>query len=126
MRVLSLSWVGTRTAEYAASVAFFTDVLGLRVHSLATDFAVLEVPDGATVELFGPDSAYNRHLTHPVAGSSWRISTRRRQSCEARGRRSCWTRRAARCDRGCTSAHLTGSCMSSPRIARRNLGTSLR
>ena len=68
MRVLSLSWVGTRTAEYAATVAFFTDVLGLSVHSSETDFAVLEVPDGATVEVFGPTSAYNQHLTHPVAG----------------------------------------------------------
>jgi len=31
MRVLSLVWVGTRTAEYPQTVAFFTDVLGLRV-----------------------------------------------------------------------------------------------
>jgi catechol 2,3-dioxygenase-like lactoylglutathione lyase family enzyme len=68
MRVLSLVWVGTRTAEYGATVAFFRDVLGLGVHSEETDFAVLEVPDGATVEVFGPSSAYNRHLTHPVAG----------------------------------------------------------
>jgi catechol 2,3-dioxygenase-like lactoylglutathione lyase family enzyme len=68
VRLLSLSWVGTRTDEYAATVAFFTDVLGLSVHSSETDFAVLEVPDGATVEVFGPASAYNRHLTHPVAG----------------------------------------------------------
>ena len=68
MRVLSLAWVGTRTTEYAATLAFFRDVLGLGVHSLETDFAVLEVPDGATVEVFGPTSAYNRHLTHPVAG----------------------------------------------------------
>jgi catechol 2,3-dioxygenase-like lactoylglutathione lyase family enzyme len=68
MRVLALAWVGTRTAEYAATVSFFADVLGLRVHSAETDFTVLEVPDGATVEVFGPASEYNRHLTHPVAG----------------------------------------------------------
>jgi glyoxylase I family protein len=68
MRVLSLAWVGTRTTEYAATLAFFRDVLGLGVHSLETDFAVLEVPDGATVEVFGPASPYNAHLTHPVAG----------------------------------------------------------
>jgi catechol 2,3-dioxygenase-like lactoylglutathione lyase family enzyme len=43
-------------------------VLGLGVHSSETDFAVLEVPDGATVEVFGPASVYNRHLTRPVAG----------------------------------------------------------
>src|SRR5690349_21109566 len=68
MRVLSLVWVGTRTTEYAATPGFFRDVLGLGVHSLETDFAVLEVPDGATVEVFGPASEWNRHLTHPVAG----------------------------------------------------------
>ena len=68
MHVLSLAWVGTRTTEYAATFAFFRDVLGLAVHSTADDFAVLEIPDGATVEVFGPASPYNRHLTHPVAG----------------------------------------------------------
>ena len=68
MRVLGLTWVGTRTDEYAPTVAFFRDVLGLGVHSTETDFTVLDVPDGATVEIFGPASEYNRHLTHPVAG----------------------------------------------------------
>ena len=68
MEVLSLAWVGTRTTEYAATLAFFEDVLGLGVHSSEPDFAVLQVPDGATVEIFGPASRYNQHLTHPVAG----------------------------------------------------------
>ena len=83
MRVLALAWVGTRTTDYAATLAFFKDVLGLNVHSSQTDFAVLDVPAGklrlsgknddeaaiaATVELFGPTSRYNQHLTHPVAG----------------------------------------------------------
>jgi catechol 2,3-dioxygenase-like lactoylglutathione lyase family enzyme len=68
MRVLSLVWVGTRTTEYAATVAFFRDVVGLPEHSSEPDFTVLEVPGGATVEVFGPASEYNRHLTHPVAG----------------------------------------------------------
>lgn len=68
MRVLALTWVGTRTTDYTATVGFFRDVLGLPVHASETDFTVLEVPDGATVEVFGPGSQYNRHLTHPVAG----------------------------------------------------------
>jgi len=68
MRVLSLVWVGTRTDEYDSTVAFFRDTLGLPVDSTETDFTVLRVPDGATVEVFGPRSEYNRHLTHPVAG----------------------------------------------------------
>lgn len=48
MRVLSLAWVGTRATEYAATVAFFRDVLGLGVHSTETDFTVLDVPGGAS------------------------------------------------------------------------------
>ena len=68
MRVLGVVWVGTRTTEYAATVAFFKDVLGLGEESSETDFAVLKVPDGSTVEVFGPTSRFNEHLTHPVAG----------------------------------------------------------
>jgi catechol 2,3-dioxygenase-like lactoylglutathione lyase family enzyme len=68
MRVLALAWVGTRTTAYTPTVAFFRDVLGLDVQSTEVDFAVLKVPDGATVEIFGPASRYNQHLTHPVAG----------------------------------------------------------
>ena len=68
MQVLSLAWVGTRTTNYTATVTCFKDVLGLGVHSSETDFTVLEVPDGSTVEVFGPASEYNRHFTHPVAG----------------------------------------------------------
>ena len=67
MRVLALAWVGMRTTAYAATLSFFKDVLGLSVHSSETDFAVLDVPGGATVEAFGPTSQDNRHLTHPAA-----------------------------------------------------------
>jgi catechol 2,3-dioxygenase-like lactoylglutathione lyase family enzyme len=68
VRILGLVWVGTRTTEHPATVAFFRDVLGLGVQVSEPDFAVLDVPGGATVEIFGPSSEYNRHLAHPVAG----------------------------------------------------------
>jgi catechol 2,3-dioxygenase-like lactoylglutathione lyase family enzyme len=68
MRVLSLVWLGVRTDNYPATASFFTDVLGLPVNTSETDFTVLDVPGGATVEIFGPSSPYNQHLTHPVAG----------------------------------------------------------
>jgi catechol 2,3-dioxygenase-like lactoylglutathione lyase family enzyme len=38
MRVLALAWVGTRTTDYTATVAFFRDVLGLDVHATEVDF----------------------------------------------------------------------------------------
>lgn len=68
MKVLGLVWVGTRTSSFSETTAFFRDVLGLGVHASEPDFEVLEVPDGSTVEVFGPSSPWNRHLTHPVAG----------------------------------------------------------
>jgi hypothetical protein len=116
MRVLSLAWVGTRTTEYTATLAFFRDVLGLAVHSSEIAFAVLEVPDGATVEVFGPASQYNQHLTHPVAGFLVPISTTRRRNRERPASRLCCRCRAARRGRGCTFALPMGSSMSSWRI----------
>ena len=68
MEVLGLVWVGTRTTAFDATTAFFRDVMGLAVHSSEPDFEVLQVPDGSTVEVFGPASSWNRHLEHPVAG----------------------------------------------------------
>ncbi len=68
MKVLALAWVGTRATEFAATTAFFRDVLGLGVQLAEPDFTVLDVPDGSTVEVFGPSSPYNAHFTHPVAG----------------------------------------------------------
>ena len=68
MKVLGLVWVGTRTSSFGETTAFFREVLGLGVHSPEPDFEVLSVPDGSTVEVFGPSSGWNQHLTHPVAG----------------------------------------------------------
>lgn len=68
MQVRRISWVGTRTTEHDATVEFFREVLGLPVLAAEEDFTVFTVPGGATMEVFGPRSPYNRHLTHPVAG----------------------------------------------------------
>jgi predicted enzyme related to lactoylglutathione lyase len=69
MRVHKLAWLGTRTDNPAATVAFFRSVLGLGVDYEETDFVVLLLPYGAKVEVFGPVSSHNRHFTTgPVAG----------------------------------------------------------
>lgn len=69
MRVHKLAWLGTRTDNPAATVAFFRSVLGLRVDYEEPDFVMLRLRDGAKVEVFGPGSSYNRHFTTgPVAG----------------------------------------------------------
>lgn len=68
MRVLGLHWVGTRTDAHDATVQFFNNILGLRTEHEEPDFTVLRVADGATVEVFGPASRYNQHLSSPVVG----------------------------------------------------------
>ena len=69
MEIIKLAWVGTRTERAEPTVAFFRDLLGLRLDLELQDFWVLKLPDGRKVEVFGPDSPVNRHLTTgPVAG----------------------------------------------------------
>jgi catechol 2,3-dioxygenase-like lactoylglutathione lyase family enzyme len=69
MRIIKLAWVGTRTASAEPTVAFFRDALGLRLELDRPGFWTLKLPDGSTVEVFGPDSDINRHFTTgPVAG----------------------------------------------------------
>jgi catechol 2,3-dioxygenase-like lactoylglutathione lyase family enzyme len=69
MRIIKLAWVGTRTGNPEPTVAFFRDVLGLRLELEHAGFWMLKLPDGGKVEVFGPDSPINRHFTTgPVAG----------------------------------------------------------
>ena len=69
MRIIKLAWVGTRTENAEPTAAFFREVLGLRLELDRPGFWMLKLPDGSKVEVFGPDSAINRHFTTgPVAG----------------------------------------------------------
>jgi catechol 2,3-dioxygenase-like lactoylglutathione lyase family enzyme len=69
MQIVKLAWVGTRTDNAEPTVAFFHDVLGPRLELDRPGFWMLKLPDGSKVEVFGPDSAINRHFTTgPVAG----------------------------------------------------------
>jgi catechol 2,3-dioxygenase-like lactoylglutathione lyase family enzyme len=69
MRIHKLAWVGTRTSNDEATVAFFRDVLGLRLAWEHDGFRMFKLPDGSKVEVFGPGSPVNRHFTTgPVAG----------------------------------------------------------
>jgi catechol 2,3-dioxygenase-like lactoylglutathione lyase family enzyme len=69
MRIIKLAWVGTRTANADETFRFFRDVLGLRLDHMDRDFWVLTLPDGAKVEVFGPQTGWNPHFTTcPVAG----------------------------------------------------------
>jgi FtsP/CotA-like multicopper oxidase with cupredoxin domain len=60
---IKLARVGTRTERPEPTVAFFPDLLGLRLALPLEDFWVLKLPDGSKVEVFGPDGPVNRHFT---------------------------------------------------------------
>jgi catechol 2,3-dioxygenase-like lactoylglutathione lyase family enzyme len=69
MRIIKLAWVGTRTENAEPTVAFFHEVLGLRLELEQPGFWMLKLPDGSKVEVFGSESEINRHFTTgPVAG----------------------------------------------------------
>ena len=69
MEVKGLVWVGTRTAEYGVTVCFFRDELGLRATHEQTHFAVFRMPNGDTLEVFGPSDTDHAHFdSGPVVG----------------------------------------------------------
>jgi catechol 2,3-dioxygenase-like lactoylglutathione lyase family enzyme len=69
MRVTGLGWVGTRTDRDGELAAFYEDVLGLRPSHTEPGFRVYTLPDGRTVEVFGPEYPGKEHFTTgPVAG----------------------------------------------------------
>ena len=67
--VHALGWAGTRTDRFPETVAFFRDVLGLRVVHEGPHQVVFSLPDGALVEVFGPgDPDHDHFATGPVVG----------------------------------------------------------
>ena len=69
MEVKGLTWVGTRTSKYDEMVTFFQEGLGLELAHEEPDFAGLLLPNGDTVEVFGPSDSEHTHFdTGPVVG----------------------------------------------------------
>ncbi|MBW3619006.1 MAG: VOC family protein [Actinobacteria bacterium] len=69
MVVTGLTWLGTRTEHYAATVALFRDVMSLEVRELTDSFAWFQLPNGDQVEVFGAgDPDHTFFTTGPVIG----------------------------------------------------------
>jgi predicted enzyme related to lactoylglutathione lyase len=69
MQVTRIGWAGTRTDRYSAMVDFLTAVLGLTLERQEPDFAVLQLPSGDKVEVYGPSDQDHQHFTTgPVVG----------------------------------------------------------
>ena len=69
MKARGLVWLGTRTSNFDETVRFFGDTLGLRKSYGEPDFTVFRLPNGDTVEVFGPGDRGHEHFdAGPVAG----------------------------------------------------------
>jgi catechol 2,3-dioxygenase-like lactoylglutathione lyase family enzyme len=69
MKARGLVWLGTRTRNFDETVRFFGETLGLRKAHEKPDFTVFRLPNGDTVEVFGPSDTEHEHFAAgPVAG----------------------------------------------------------
>jgi catechol 2,3-dioxygenase-like lactoylglutathione lyase family enzyme len=69
MAVLSLGWLGVRTANASAMAAFYRDVLGLEVILERPGATWFRLGDGAEVHVYGPnDVDHDFFGSSPVAG----------------------------------------------------------
>ena len=69
MKARGLVWLGTRTRNFDETVRFFEDTLGLRKFHEEPDFTAFRLPNGDTVEVFGPGDTEHEHFdAGPVAG----------------------------------------------------------
>jgi len=65
MQVKGFSWLGVGVDDFPAALAFFRDVLGIRVAvEDARGVAMLQVGDRQVLEIFGPGTA-GRAMTDP-------------------------------------------------------------
>lgn len=55
IRVKGLAWAGVGTDRYAETMRLFRDVLGLEVENEGDEQAILRMPTGQQVEIFGRD-----------------------------------------------------------------------
>lgn len=85
MKAKGLVWMGVPTHDFADTVAFFRDVMGLKEESGEGDFAILRLPGGQAVEVFGlPCEIRNSPPRARWSGSWSRTSNERRVPCPKR------------------------------------------
>ena len=82
----SLTWLGVPSDDTGAALRFFTEHLGLQPEIHEDDFAVLRLPSGQTVELFGPSQRTQpQFAAGPVAGFEVADVAAKRAEMEAAG-----------------------------------------
>jgi predicted enzyme related to lactoylglutathione lyase len=72
MKVKALSWMGVKTSQFDDMVHLYRDVLQLHLELEQPDFAVFRLPNGDTLELFGP-AGPNAHLAQGIVVCGFRV-----------------------------------------------------
>ena len=87
MKVKGVVWLGSPTDRYDDMLMFAKDVLGLTPRIEQQDFAVFELEDGDTFEIFGPRAIADRHefMKEPLAGFRVDDIVAARAEMEAKG-----------------------------------------
>jgi hypothetical protein len=86
MQVKGLVWLGTRTKEFDKTVDFFQNVLGFAPFHQGDDVAVLKLPGGEWLEVFGPNDTEHAHFdTGPVGEFLVDDLAASRQELESKG-----------------------------------------
>lgn len=86
VKARGLVWMGVPTDDFAGTVAFFRGVMGLKEERSEGEFAVLRLPGGESVEVFGPSFRdQEQFATGPVVGFLVDDVAVAREEMEARG-----------------------------------------
>jgi len=86
MKALGLAWPRIPAERFEPTVAFFRDVVGLEEERLEEDFAILRLPGGGAVEIFGPSRAgQEQFATGPIVGFRVEDVRGAREEMEAAG-----------------------------------------
>jgi catechol 2,3-dioxygenase-like lactoylglutathione lyase family enzyme len=87
MHISAYSWAGIRTADFAATVRFFAEVLGLplTLRNDDSEFAHFWLPSGQLFEIFGPKACELQPIGCPVLGFEVEDVGAARQELEVQG-----------------------------------------
>ncbi len=72
MKIKALSWMGVKTSQFDDMVHLYRDILHLHSDWEQPDFAVFRLPNGDTLELFGP-AGPNAHLAQGTVVCGFRV-----------------------------------------------------
>jgi catechol 2,3-dioxygenase-like lactoylglutathione lyase family enzyme len=87
MQTSGFTWAGAKTEDFAGTVRFFSDVLGLPLSRRddTAEWAVFDLPSGQRLEVFGPKDGQHDFMQCPVFGFEVEDVWSARKELESKG-----------------------------------------